>query len=378
MRGILTITALVLCLAACVSCKSAQQAPRYSSGRGNYEGRQQPPQGQSDEFDAGAWVGGMVNRMGDAAARGLEANIERATGPQDNGYYREYPGYGKPGTEQTPGYYSGAGNQNHYEQYGQDQYGNTQYDSGYAEQTYPSYESEYTEQGYQAYESQYPPSENYPQQSSSYSDSGQWYPENSQDSYTYYPEASDSSASSGASKGSGWAPAAGTASPRQSGTLIYKDKGLGTPGTAWIDKQKRQDAAGRTVQSTAPLPVTSPMVILPGTHVGVVNSATSSDKAIQGSWSGSIKYEQGTDRPGNNLRSGIPLDTANPRLCYEMCDKDPKCMSFTFVQPGVQGPQARCWLKSDVPKAVQNEYCISGVHKRGVMKDFKLPKPFPK
>jgi len=55
--------------------------------------------------------------------------------------------------------------------------------------------------------------------------------------------------------------------------------------------------------------------------------------------------------------------SAEPKLCQDACRSDAKCAAWTYVQPGVQGPQARCWLKSRVPQASKNECCTSGVER---------------
>jgi hypothetical protein len=55
------------------------------------------------------------------------------------------------------------------------------------------------------------------------------------------------------------------------------------------------------------------------------------------------------------------LAEARPELCQTACESDPECKAYTYVKPGVQGPHARCWLKSGVPKVVINDCCISGV-----------------
>jgi PAN domain len=38
-----------------------------------------------------------------------------------------------------------------------------------------------------------------------------------------------------------------------------------------------------------------------------------------------------------------------------------RCAAWSYVQPGVQGPRARCWLKTLVPHPVDNPNVISGV-----------------
>jgi hypothetical protein len=70
--------------------------------------------------------------------------------------------------------------------------------------------------------------------------------------------------------------------------------------------------------------------------------------------------EMDTDRPGMNYRS-FDLDVPEPKRCQRTCQDDPKCKSWTYVKPGVQGPKARCWLKTGVPSAKPAQCCISGV-----------------
>ncbi len=57
------------------------------------------------------------------------------------------------------------------------------------------------------------------------------------------------------------------------------------------------------------------------------------------------------------------LASAEPKLCQDTCRADANCAAWTYLRPGVQGPQARCWLKSRVPRATQDECCTSGVER---------------
>ncbi|MCU0290389.1 MAG: PAN domain-containing protein [Thermoanaerobaculaceae bacterium] len=70
--------------------------------------------------------------------------------------------------------------------------------------------------------------------------------------------------------------------------------------------------------------------------------------------------EPGTNRPGGDYQD-FDLEEARPELCRDACRRDPRCRAFTYVRPGVQGPAAHCWLKSEVPAAVPNSDCTSGV-----------------
>jgi hypothetical protein len=72
------------------------------------------------------------------------------------------------------------------------------------------------------------------------------------------------------------------------------------------------------------------------------------------------KMERNVDRPGGDYRD-FDLPRAEPGLCQAACAKEGECKAWTYVKPGVQGDQARCWLKSEVPDPVENESCVSGV-----------------
>lgn len=80
--------------------------------------------------------------------------------------------------------------------------------------------------------------------------------------------------------------------------------------------------------------------------------------------------EYDTDRPGMDYKSfditdpdfsQVALETRPTLYCEKPCISDPQCKAWTYVKPGIQGPRARCWLKSGVPEAVKNDCCVSGV-----------------
>lgn len=72
-------------------------------------------------------------------------------------------------------------------------------------------------------------------------------------------------------------------------------------------------------------------------------------------------YEYDVDRPGSDYRN-FDLQAANPDLCAAQCAQDGRCRAWTYVRPGAQGPNARCWLKDQVPNPVANvSKAISGV-----------------
>lgn len=71
-------------------------------------------------------------------------------------------------------------------------------------------------------------------------------------------------------------------------------------------------------------------------------------------------YEVGIDRPGMDIES-FDLESPDPSMCLVACQDYGGCVAFTYVNPGVQGPNARCWLKHGIPAPVQSDCCISGL-----------------
>lgn len=80
--------------------------------------------------------------------------------------------------------------------------------------------------------------------------------------------------------------------------------------------------------------------------------------------------EERTDRPGSDYRRfelGPPAPNTfadNASNCQSSCQRDGKCAAWTYVEPGVQGPQGVCYLKSAIPQARPNNCCTSGVNTR--------------
>jgi hypothetical protein len=79
----------------------------------------------------------------------------------------------------------------------------------------------------------------------------------------------------------------------------------------------------------------------------------------------SIAWETYTDLPGGNFKSfWIKKETEDfvaVKQCEDACKKDPQCKAFTYVKAGLQGNDARCYLKNAVPARVNNQCCTSGV-----------------
>jgi uncharacterized coiled-coil protein SlyX len=75
-----------------------------------------------------------------------------------------------------------------------------------------------------------------------------------------------------------------------------------------------------------------------------------------------VTLEPATDRMGSDY-NGFALDAADPQQCRQACAADTKCKAYTYVKPGVQGPQAMCFLKSAAAPATASDCCTSGVRK---------------
>lgn len=74
--------------------------------------------------------------------------------------------------------------------------------------------------------------------------------------------------------------------------------------------------------------------------------------------------ETDVDRAGGDLKS-LDLPQPDLALCRQACEQDEACKAYTYVKPGVQGPGARCWLKSSAGRPSPNACCISGIKTAG-------------
>ena len=76
--------------------------------------------------------------------------------------------------------------------------------------------------------------------------------------------------------------------------------------------------------------------------------------------------ESFTDRPGSDYRNFAIASASSDHIkqCRVACEGDGRCKAWTFVQKGLQGPEAMCWLKDNVPPAYPNNCCTSGVPQR--------------
>jgi hypothetical protein len=75
--------------------------------------------------------------------------------------------------------------------------------------------------------------------------------------------------------------------------------------------------------------------------------------------------EPSTDRPGGDMQQ-FDLPRPDPRLCQERCVETEGCRAWTFVKPGWQARNARCWLKASTPEPQEHACCISGLNPPGI------------
>ena len=77
-------------------------------------------------------------------------------------------------------------------------------------------------------------------------------------------------------------------------------------------------------------------------------------------WNRKIDIEHNIDRRGKDIKK-IELSQSDPKKCINACIMNERCLAWTYVNPGVQGPKAQCYIKSQVPTPTFNTCCVSGV-----------------
>jgi hypothetical protein len=75
------------------------------------------------------------------------------------------------------------------------------------------------------------------------------------------------------------------------------------------------------------------------------------------STSAAQSFEPRIDRPGGDF-ANIQLGSL---VCRSFCLQDPQCRAWTYVRPGIQAEEARCYLKNIIPPPQFNNCCVSGV-----------------
>lgn len=74
---------------------------------------------------------------------------------------------------------------------------------------------------------------------------------------------------------------------------------------------------------------------------------------------GTVSIEPNINRMGQDYAS-FALTVEAPEQCRLACEQDSRCVAYTYVHPGYQGPNPVCWLKSAIPEPTSDPCCISG------------------
>jgi hypothetical protein len=88
-------------------------------------------------------------------------------------------------------------------------------------------------------------------------------------------------------------------------------------------------------------------------NVPSANNATGVASGVKG-------LDRNLDRPGSDYNN-FDLTCPDPYLCELACDGDPNCRAFSYNPPGMSGPNAKCWLKNNVPPIRNATGVVSGV-----------------
>jgi hypothetical protein len=72
-----------------------------------------------------------------------------------------------------------------------------------------------------------------------------------------------------------------------------------------------------------------------------------------------VSLEVGQDRMGGDYK-GFALAQPDAEQCRQACADDEACQAFTYVNPGIKGPEAMCFLKSSAVPATADACCTSG------------------
>ncbi len=84
----------------------------------------------------------------------------------------------------------------------------------------------------------------------------------------------------------------------------------------------------------------------------------------------------GTNLPGHDYAD---FDAPSAFVCRTTCGGESRCQAYTWVKPGVQGPNGHCWLKHTLPEIVKDSCCDSGprnfISKRDLKAEDKINRP---
>jgi len=160
----------------------------------------------------------------------------------------------------------------------------------------------------------------------------------------------------------------GTYYLRQDGNTLYMYGERGEERPVWsnvfIGKVARDTVTGNWVDLPKGPTRGNGALALKVTNDGNTLVATRKTGGFGGStWTRNTDMERNINRPGQDFKN-FELDIPDPKRCRQACMNEQRCVAWTYVNPGVQGPKAKCWLKHTVPAPRFEICCSSGVAKR--------------
>lgn len=69
-------------------------------------------------------------------------------------------------------------------------------------------------------------------------------------------------------------------------------------------------------------------------------------------------YEANINRMGSDYST---RELEDPGQCQRACLTEGQCKAWTWVKRGIQGANAKCWLKYAVPAPTRSDCCVSGL-----------------
>jgi hypothetical protein len=116
------------------------------------------------------------------------------------------------------------------------------------------------------------------------------------------------------------------------------------------------------LKNKAPMQVQSPCCVAGFEQHQAAAVAATTPSATTSPVPPNKKMMPNTDLRGDSYRN-FELSSTDPTLCQNACKAESQCLAWTYVHPGLQGSNARCWLKNVVPSATANNCCTSGIER---------------
>jgi hypothetical protein len=76
--------------------------------------------------------------------------------------------------------------------------------------------------------------------------------------------------------------------------------------------------------------------------------------------------QSGFDRRGGDY-ANFQIRSGDPAVCAARCERDARCLAWSFSYPRTANAAATCWLKAQVPARLEDKCCVSGVRGAGVI-----------